>query len=164
MSGPGDDIPSLDLIRVERRTHELVNEERRDQGLDALSLDHELSRVARGHSEDMSDREYFAHVSPEGEDFADRYAAAGYDCRVPVSEGYATGGENVAKTYFMAPLEDGERHRDAADVARGIVDGWMDSPDHRENILRSCWRCEGIGVSATDEDGRLAVYATQNFC
>jgi len=160
-----DERPVLDLTAVEHRVHELVNEVRADHDVDQLEFDRELTSVAKGHSVDMAERGYVAHVSPDGDDFADRYEVAGYDCRVQIpGEGYATGGENVAKTYFMAPLRDGSYHRDVSDVAAGIVDGWMDSPGHRENILKPFWHCEGIGVHVTDEDGQLAVYATQNYC
>lgn len=113
----------------------------------------------------MADLGCITHESPDGEDFSDRYAAAGYECRVPGSDGgYKNGGENVAKTHFMEPLVGGAYHRDAADLAVGLVDGWMDSPGHRENILDPDWRCEGIGIAIAEEHNGIAVYATQNFC
>ena len=46
------------------------------------------------------------------------------------------------------------------EMASQIVDGWMDSPGHRENIL-SGFHSQGIGVYATPEG---KAYATQNLC
>lgn len=45
-------------------------------------------------------------------------------------------------------------------IAKSTVDGWMKSPNHKENILTPAWQSEGIGISATD----YKVYITQNFC
>jgi uncharacterized protein YkwD len=46
-------------------------------------------------------------------------------------------------------------------VADWAIQGWLDSPAHRRNLLDPDWRQEGIGV-ARAENGRL--YVTQNFC
>ncbi|MFC6765177.1 CAP domain-containing protein [Natrinema soli] len=152
---------SLDRSQVERDIHEAVNEERTARGLEPLSFDTELRDIARGHSEDMAERGYFSHVDPEGNDFADRYDAAGYECR---ANGY-TGGENIAQTWYDTPVrtDGGEtvQYETERELANGIVDQWMNSSGHRENILATQWENEGIGVYVTD-DGR--VYATQNFC
>ncbi|MGQ3411929.1 CAP domain-containing protein [Natrinema sp. LN54] len=152
---------NLDRSQVERDVHEAVNEERTARGLEPLSFDTELRDIARGHSEDMAERGYFSHVDPEGNDFADRYDAAGYECS---ANGY-TGGENIAQTWYDTRVATGDgeivRYENERELADGIVTQWMNSPDHRENILASQWENEGIGVSVTD-DGR--VYVTQNFC
>lgn len=163
MSSPMDD-PPLDTRQVELYIHDRVNEIRVERDLDILTFDYKLATIARNHSRDMADRRYIAHVNPEGEDPTDRYVDAGYDCRVPVDDRYVTGAENVGKTFFQAPLETGERHDDEDDVATGVVGGWMESPEHRTNILRPVWRCEGIGVAVAEEQNQVAVYATQNFC
>jgi uncharacterized protein YkwD len=161
----GDAQPSFNYDNIEDCIHEEVNQRRLDHGLGLLEFDFELSSIARKHSADMAERQYFAHESPEGDDFADRYREAGYDCLVRVSNGrYLQGAENIGKTYLLTHLEGGKYNETADDVAEGIVDGWMDSPSHRENILMEHWNREGIGISLTDEDGDMAVYATQNFC
>ncbi|WP_101295090.1 CAP domain-containing protein [Halegenticoccus soli] len=153
---------------LEYAIHAEVNDRRTERGLDPVAFDPELREVARYHSEDMAERGYFAHVSPEGEDLSDRYEKFGYECRVRVSGlKYATGGENIAKNYRGAPVAtDGgvERYETEEELAAAIVEGWMNSPSHRENLLQPYWENEGIGVAVTTEDGRTAVYATQNFC
>lgn len=156
---------SFNYDSIERCIHTEINERRRASQLEPLDYDVRLSAIARTHSADMATNEYFAHESPDGDDFADRYAAAGYECRVPVSGNeYLRGGENIGKTYLQAPIEGGRYNEDAEDLATSLVDDWMNSKGHRENILDERWRCEGIGISITEEDGNLAVYATQNFC
>ncbi|MFC6716820.1 CAP domain-containing protein [Natrialbaceae archaeon GCM10025810] len=137
-----------------------MNEERADHGEGQLSFDTELRDVARDHSADMAERDYFAHDDPEGNDFSDRYADAGYRCSV---NGY-TGGENLAQTWYDRPVETDSgtvEHDTERELADGLVDQWMNSPGHRDNLLGSQWENEGIGVYVTD-DGK--VYATQNFC
>jgi uncharacterized protein YkwD len=47
------------------------------------------------------------------------------------------------------------------EIAKKTVDDWMNSPDHRKNILDPNHQSEGIGVYITDE---FKVYITENFC
>jgi uncharacterized protein YkwD len=142
--------------------HQYVNDERTERGLDALAFDADLRTIARSHSEDMATRGYFSHVSPEGDDFSDRYERAGYECRAPTGDGtYLTGGETIAQTWYDTPVSGGVQYTTEAELARGIVDQWMNSSGHRSNILADAWRNEGIGIYVTDEG---KVYATQNFC
>lgn len=165
--GAAVDAPSpdeIDVNQVERRVHFYVNQRRQAEGLDRLSYDSALADIARQYSSDMARRGFFSHYSPEGEDFSDRYDAAGYDCRVRDGNRVYRGGENLAKSYIGRPVEmHGERtvYRSIDELAEGIVTGWMRSPEHRENMLNPVWEQEGIGVSITDS---RAVYVTQNFC
>lgn len=160
----------LDRARVEQLVHEYINRERSERGLSNLSFDNQLRKIARSHSTDMAERGYFSHTSPEGETMQDRYEAHDYECRVTVSEDrYATGAENLAYTYAHQRVEtkyDGTvYHRTARDVADGLVQQWMHSEGHRENILTTHWENEGIGVSIVPQDGgSLKIIATQNFC
>ncbi|WP_258555511.1 CAP domain-containing protein [Halopelagius longus] len=144
---------------LEREIHKEINERRQSHGLSPLKSDSQLSNVARSHSQDMATRDYFSHDSPEGRDFDDRYQQHGYECRVQISDReYATGGENIAYR-ASSGLETNE-----SELADEIVNGWMNSTGHRENILRPYWRVEGIGVTVTSRDDMTAVYVTQNFC
>jgi uncharacterized protein YkwD len=154
-----------DYDEVERLVVAYTNDERTERGLEPVSQDDALAAIARGHSADMATRGYFSHVSPEGETVGDRYADAGYSCRVPMGGmRYATGSENIAQTWIDRPVAtDGgvERITTEEELARQLVEGWMNSPSHRENILTPEWRNLGVGVYIT-EAGK--VYATQNFC
>jgi uncharacterized protein YkwD len=122
----------------ERATLCLLNAERREHDRRALRRRPALDAAARAHAEDMRDRDYFAHEAPDGTGPHERILRAGY--RRP-----RLTGENLAK---------GERE---AGAASAIVDGWMHSPGHRENILRP--RFEEIGIAVV-EDGDLHIYVT----
>lgn len=157
---------TLDRALVEQYIHEGINEERTARGLEALEFDEDLQEIARGHSEDMAERGYFSHEDPEGNTFADRYAEHGYECRAYTDGGaYYTGGENIAYTYVDQPVRtdsgDVVEHTTERELADGLVEQWMNSDGHRENILADHWNTEGIGIAVTDDD---RVYATQNFC
>lgn len=158
-------LSELDRSRVERLVHEHVNERRAEHGLGALEFDTALREIARYHSEDMAENDYFSHTSPDGETRSDRYDRFGYDCRADTGDGtYYTGGENIAYTYYDTRVRTSDgvvRYTTADELARGLVRGWMNSQGHRENILTEAWDHEGIGVAITS-DGK--VYATQNFC
>lgn len=159
---------AIDRAAVERHVHEYVNEERTERDLEPLEFDPELREIARYYSGRMAEEAFFAHTAPDGETLSDRYEAFGYECRVTTGDGrYATGGENLAYTYYDVPVrtDDGiERYDSERELARGIVDGWMNSEGHRENLLAPYWEHEGIGVYAIEEDGQIRVYATQHFC
>ncbi|MFC4247979.1 CAP domain-containing protein [Natribaculum luteum] len=130
--------------QVELAIHDEVNEIRAEHGLDPLEFDEQLAGVARGHSEDMAENDYFSHTSPDGSTVGDRYADAGVSCQA--------WGENILYNY----------HSDESPevAAQKSVEMWMNSDGHRENILSDRWDSQGIGVTVA-ADGRL--YATQNF-
>lgn len=147
--------------------HGLINEERGKHGLSPLAWDDRLAAIALSHSRDMAERNYFDHVSPEGEDFYDRYQKHGYHRETRVGDTVYQGGENlflnnVVESYTYDQVT-GEilsyRFNDLEQLASSTVEGWMDSPGHRENILTPFSR-EGIGIYVTDEG---EVYITENF-
>lgn len=158
-------LSELDRSRVEKLVHEYVNERRAEHGLSKLDFDSDLREIARYHSKDMAGNDYFAHTSPDGETWSDRYEKFGYTCRADAGDGtYYTGGENIAYTYYDRDVRTNSgtvRYTNADELARGIVRGWMNSEGHRENILMDVWDDEGIGIYVTSEG---KVYATQNFC
>ncbi len=160
---------AIDPAVLARRIHELVNVERVRFGLQPLAWQPGLAAVATGHSKDMANRDYFSHQSPDGGTFLTRYSAGGFRCQVPIEGNrFATGGENIAQTHTYAGFRvapNGQRTpvgwRTVDEIANRVVQGWMDSPGHRDNILRAYWRTEAIGV-AIDSQGR--VFVTENFC
>jgi uncharacterized protein YkwD len=164
------DGEQLNSVRVEALVHQEINEIRGDRSLSRLDTDADLQQIARSHSTDMAASGYYAHTSPMGETFEDRYQRFGYACRVPTGGNeYLTGGENINKVYALTDYQtpDGVEYLGTeAAVAEVIVEEWMLSAGHRENILRPEWTAQGIGVnisSAAEHDG-VVVHATQNFC
>ena len=146
----------LNIEEVEQKVHELINEERTKNGLNSLTLNPVLSNIARQHSQDMATRDYFEHDSPEGKDFEDRYKENNFNCEIKISESttsttYATGAENIS---FL------EGYSGEIRIANAMVDGWMNSPGHRKNILTPYFEKEGIGIAKSGNK----IYGTQNFC
>ena len=104
----------------------LTNQARASAGLNALIVDSTLSSVARSRSQDMEDRGYFSHTTPEGTTVFDQLRAAGY-C-------YTAAGENIGRNNYPD---------DSATAT--VFDGFMGSSAHRANILGSY---DHIGVGA----------------
>ena len=109
----------------------LTNEQRAAQGLDPLSSSTPLDAVAQAHAVDMVQREFFDHTNPDGDDPFDRIDDAG----IP----YQYAGENIA--YYSAVYN----------VAGEVVQGWMNSPGHRANILNANYHKIGVGAWQDDE-------------
>jgi uncharacterized protein YkwD len=108
--------------QAEQEMLRLVNIERDKAGLPPVEFDTALRDVARAHSQDMFERGYFSHYSPEGQSPFDRMNKAGI--------AYAHAGENLA----LAP---------STSLA---MQGLMNSPGHRANILNPDFGKIGIGV------------------
>ena len=131
--------PSNDIhidVSAEVQILEMVNKERSSRGLKKLRAFPKMRAVARAHSIDMYKRGYFAHVDPDGRDPFERMEASG------ISFSYA--GENLA----LAPT--------VALVHQGL----MNSPKHKDNILKPEFTDLGIGVYR----GPSGLMVTQNFC
>jgi len=113
----------------------LINQERAKYGFGSVTMQDDLSSLARLHGNDMIDRNYFAHVSLDGLTPNDRR----------VREGIATPvGENLAKD-----LSTLRAHRSL-----------MRSAAHRANILNPSWDTVGISVLLDDDD---YYYVVQQF-
>ena len=121
----------------------LLNYERGRHGLAPLVENRALDAASEAHSADMERRRYFEHVSPDGVPPEQRMMRLGYVAR----PGGMTG-ENIAW---------GE---DEAGSAASIVDGWMHSPHHRENILRPQFREVGIGLALGHAPGTMTTHGT----
>lgn len=113
-----------------------MNQDRAAQGLPALTLDAELSQIARIKAQDMRDNHYFSHTSPTYGNASAMLQAFGYS--------FNGVGENIA-------------HHATVEKAQAA---FMSSTGHRANILGSQWTKVGIGV-AVDSNG--FVYVTQFF-
>ena len=117
-------IPQVDtsVLSYENEVIRLVNEQRAQHGLAALSANWELSRVARYKSQDMVDNRYFSHTSPTYGSPFQMMKAFGIS--------YRTAGENIAH---------GQR------TPQAVVTAWMNSSGHRANILNASYKQIGVG-------------------
>ncbi len=132
--------------------HYEVNEVRKLHGLKPLSWSSTITEIAKKHSQDMNERNYLSHISPDGEDVADRYEQANFVCKKELSNGdILKGGENLAEISYPDDL---------TGMGSRIVQSWMDSPSHKQNLLFKEYGREGIGVVISGE----TLYITQNFC
>lgn len=159
----------VDAARLEALVHAEVNRVRSMAGLRVLAWNNGLVGIARGHSMDMGRRSYFAHNSPEGTTPDARYRQGGYACRVPVDKNtYLTSGENLYQSHRVAVFavaangnKSPHSYHTMSGLALRTVEGWLNSPEHRKNMLKGAWRSEAIGVYI-HSDG--TIYITQNFC
>lgn len=133
------------LEKVENLIFDLSNEARRAKGLAPLSQDDELQNVARAFSNDMLVRRFFDHTTPDGVDFAERITDR-YRHRIYLV------GENIWYASGYNPVNNQR-------LAKEIVDDWLASPGHRENLLSPMFTHLGVGVSASHH----TIRATQEF-
>ncbi|MCU0253760.1 MAG: CAP domain-containing protein [Acidobacteria bacterium] len=158
----------VQAAEVEARIAERVNAERARAGLPLLASDPKLAEVARRHAMDMAARRYFDHVSPDGKDPERRGLDAGYSCRKDHGTYITHGlGENIFQSAVFSSVTFGSggtrtyQWIGADEIARQVVDGWMGSEGHRENLLKRSFDRQGIGVAITS-GGK--VYVTQDLC
>ncbi|MEV4640995.1 CAP domain-containing protein [Actinoplanes sp. NPDC049548] len=109
---------------VQQQALRLVNEHRRRGGCDDLTADRRLIAAANRHAADMARRGYFAHEDGNGDRAGERVRAAGYE--------WSRYGENIAR---------------GQDSVYEVVDGWMHSPEHRENIMDCRLHQVGLGLA-----------------
>ncbi len=109
----------------EQQVIDLVNEQRAAYGLSPLTLNTELSRVARIKAEDMRDNGYFSHTSPT-------YGSP-FDMMKSFGISYNTAGENIAM---------------GQQTPQAVVTAWMNSEGHRANILNASFTQIGVGYAS----------------
>ena len=135
---PGNiiNVPSIDsgILNYEQEVVDLVNQIRKNHGLKPLTVNWQLSRVARYKSQDMLDKKYFSHTSPT-------YGSP-FDMIKAFNISYRTAGENIAMGYT---------------TPSAVVNGWMNSTGHRANILNANFTQIGVGYVANGH------YWTQMF-
>ena len=161
--------PVIDIPTLEQKIHSLINVERQKNGISTLSLDPNLSSIARDHSIDMANKDYFGHYSLDGKDPTARGIAVGYTCHKDLANGWYTDG--LAENIFQNNLYNSIQYVDGIPVlydwnnmdqlANSTVQGWMDSSGHRENILTANYDREGMGIAIAKDD---KVYITEDFC
>ena len=118
----------------------LTNEKRAQAGLSSLVENSVLSQAALAKGMDMLNKDYWAHVSPDGTQPWSFFVSAGY--------GYRFAGENLARDFSNAS---------------SAVDAWMASPTHKDNLLSGNYKEVGIGVIEGDLNGTDTTIIVQFF-
>jgi uncharacterized protein YkwD len=129
------------LLQMERQAFEILNLRRSESGLSAIKWSDDMAKIARLHSQDMAQNNYFSHQGLNGSMVNDRADLLGFS-------NWQAIGENIAfNRGYQKPVE-------------FACEGWMKSPAHRENILNVRWKEAGIGA-ALAPDG--SYYFTEVF-
>lgn len=118
-----------------------VNRVRLEHGVGALRGSALLHRAARNHSEQMLYENFFAHIDKNGKDVVDRLRAQG------MGE-FRSAGENI----YMG--------RNISNLVESLVQGWLQSPGHRKNLLSPNYQETGVGIVMGDKN---KVYVTQVY-
>ncbi|MEK7118092.1 MAG: CAP domain-containing protein [Patescibacteria group bacterium] len=119
----------------------LTNAERAKAGLPPLYSSKRLLAMAEAKALDMIEKQYFAHVAPNGADIALLAKKYGYE--------FLNVGENLARGDFYSSAH--------------VVSGWMNSPGHRANILNEEFTEIGVAALRGSWDGVETWYAVQEF-
>ena len=135
LAAPWASAADPELARMEAALHRSVNRFRSEQRLIAFNRDAALDAVARAHSEDMAARRFLAHESPEGHICVDRLERSGI-------EGFTLAGENVGRTNRPNPNQE-------------ILNGWLTSPVHRQNLTARPFNYTGIGIARAPDGAFL---------
>lgn len=133
-----DDVSSV------AKLWELTNIERQKAGLKALQLDVRLNKSSVAKCEDMVSRNYWSHNDPQGKEPWHFFEAQDVHA--------SQLGENQAAGY---------------EVAVDLIRSWMDSPEHKKNILQPAFTAVGFGICSSESfvgtDGRASTISVQHF-
>ena len=122
------------------KLYQLTNQQREKNGLADLSYNSKLAVAAQKKAEDMFSKNYWAHYSPTGATPWNFILGAGYQ--------YEYAGENLAKNFLFS---------------QGVIDAWMNSPTHRENILKKDYTEVGYAIVNGILNGEQTTLVVQMF-
>jgi uncharacterized protein YkwD len=139
LSSPAWAVTS-ELDAIEAEVLALINVERAAQGLSPVLEDLSLNAAAQAHSLDMATNGCFTHNSCDGTSWATR-----------------------VKTYYTPNTFLGEIQAAGFSTAASVINGWMNSPGHRDQILGSNFRVAGVSLEIAGPDAPYANYWTVDF-
>jgi uncharacterized protein YkwD len=128
----GTVVSVLSQAQMESSITCLINDQRNSSGLSPVRSNGDLREAALSHSNEMINQSYFEHTSPSGLTFIDRIESTGY---IRGARTW-TVGENLV--WGTGPLS----------TPQALVTAWMNSPPHRENLLRPAFRELGVAAVA----------------
>lgn len=117
---------------------EITNEKRYEAGVGPLTFNEALAEAAKLKALDMLAKDYWAHVAPDGTEPWDFFRTVGYT--------YRFAGENLARDFTNA---------------QEVVDAWLASPSHRDNLLSGKYTEIGVAVVEGDLNGEDATLIVQ---
>lgn len=122
------------------KLYQLTNEQRQKNNLQSLTLNSALSLAAKRKAENMFQENYWSHYSPDGKTPWDFILGAGYK--------YEYAGENLAKNFLFS---------------NGVVDAWMNSTSHRDNLLKKEYTEVGYAIVNGILNGEQTTLVVQEF-
>ncbi len=122
------------------KLYQLINEQRQKNNLPSLVLNSALSLAAQKKAENMFQENYWSHYAPDGKTPWDFILGANYK--------YEYAGENLAKNFLFS---------------NGVVDAWMNSSTHRENILKKEYTEVGYAIVNGTLNGEQTTLVIQMF-
>lgn len=130
---PIEGTPGLEAAMLE-----MLNQSRAENGLPPYQLNDQLISLARNHAQDMVNRGYFGHVTPEGWTLKNRLAGMGINLD--------RAGEN-----YQYNVQSAER------TVQTAFNWFMGDPPHRKNMLHAAYTRVGVGVIAHPAGGYVFV-------
>jgi len=125
---PDASIQTAEQQKMAKDLLVLVNAERSTAGCGPVRFDERLTTASQGHSRSMAEENYFGHVAPDGTTARGRADAVGYEGLI---------GENIAA---------------GQSTAEQVMQGWMNSAGHRDNIMNCRYTQIGIGYLYESND------------
>ena len=129
----GEYIDNLELTMEEKEFLNLINSNRKNNGLEELQIDNTVQNVARLKAQDLERNDYFAHLSPTYGNINDMLESFGVN--------YDVAQENIAGNQNLA----------------GAVEAWMNSESHKANILNSEFKYTGVAIVESNTYGKIFV-------
>ena len=143
-----------DIRNFELELFEITNQKRIENCVSPLVWDDKLHSIAKNHSQDMAENNYFDHNNLNGVSVFDRGNNVGYECEKERNDVIYEGiSENISQM--------GLTYQDYESIhEEHIIEGLMDSLEHKENMLDNAYTKIGIGIAINENH----LYTTQNFC
>ncbi|MEO6508461.1 MAG: CAP domain-containing protein [Patescibacteria group bacterium] len=126
-------------INVEKLL-ELTNQKRVENNLEPLQYNAQLAAAANNKAKNMFEVGYWAHFAPDGTTPWSFILNSGYQ--------YSVAGENLAKGFYFTDA---------------VIDAWMNSPSHKENLLRPAYKDVGFAIVNGTLNGEETTLVVQMF-
>ena len=133
-------VLGIDAKIDQKKIIELTNLERQKAGLPPVTENLSLDTAATAKAVNMFQENYWAHFAPSGKTPWDFMQGAGYK--------FSYAGENLAKNFY---------------TSEDVVNAWVASPSHKENIVNSKYREIGIAVVDGVLNGQKTTLVVQMF-
>lgn len=124
-------------ISLQKKVISIVNQNRKKQGLEALTMDEKLMKAAQDRAKELT--KSFSHTRPNG-----------------------TSCFTIFEKYKITPTASGENIAAGQRSAAAVMDSWMNSQGHKENIMNNKFKKIGVGLVIVPND-MYSYYWVQMF-